>query len=340
MADERPTCFVVMPITTPSWSVERYGGDKDHFKHVLSEINTPALEEAGFEVIPPATTGSQVIQASIIEHLTSADLVLCDMSTLNANVFFEVGIRTALNRPVCMVVDDSGDRVPFDTGIIHHHEYRSDLNSWIVKEEVESLADHIRDTAFGPGVGNEMWRHFGTEATLPEPGELPTDASVEDKLDLMLARLDALQPSMRLADVALRLDRSRQHGTPSYMGRPVYTTNQIWSSLPESAKSSPENIAYLRGLMLLALEETATPPELLQEMLVRAMAYQGDPPPLEVGGELGERTWNAVRLFQEESATHCGGTRCVSRFDVRPSQTSSQTTPLQTRWDADDASGS
>lgn len=35
-----------------------------------------------------------------------ADMVLCDMSRLNANVFFELGIRTALDRPAALVKDD------------------------------------------------------------------------------------------------------------------------------------------------------------------------------------------------------------------------------------------
>jgi hypothetical protein len=35
--------------------------------------------------------GSEIIQADIIRNLHAADLVLCDLSTLNANVFFEFG---------------------------------------------------------------------------------------------------------------------------------------------------------------------------------------------------------------------------------------------------------
>jgi len=44
-----------------------------------------------------------LIHAEIIRNIENADLVLCDMSCLNPNVFFEFGIRTSLNKPVSVV---------------------------------------------------------------------------------------------------------------------------------------------------------------------------------------------------------------------------------------------
>ena len=43
-------------------------------------------------------TGADLIHAQIVKNLQFADVVLCDVSTHNPNVFFELGIRTALNR--------------------------------------------------------------------------------------------------------------------------------------------------------------------------------------------------------------------------------------------------
>jgi len=123
MADKKH-CFIIMPITTPDNMVDQYehSGGKDHFKHVLDCLFVPAVKEAGYEPIPPTTKGSDIIHAGIIQNLETADLVLCDMSSLNPNVFFEFGIRTSLNKPVCVVKDDLTKKVPFDTGIINHHE--------------------------------------------------------------------------------------------------------------------------------------------------------------------------------------------------------------------------
>ena len=87
------TCFIIMPITTPNAGLPDYQNDKDHFSHVLEYLLVPSIEKAGLEAIRPLATGGDVIHGVIIQNLESTDLVLCDMSTLNANVFFELGIR-------------------------------------------------------------------------------------------------------------------------------------------------------------------------------------------------------------------------------------------------------
>src|SRR5262249_40027779 len=113
------TCFVIMPITTPEEKLETYLDRDQHFGHVLDHLFTPALKECKLDVIPPVVSGSDVIHAEIIRNLEQADLVLCDISCLNPNVFFELGIRTALDRPVAIVKDGYTKRIPFDTGSIN-----------------------------------------------------------------------------------------------------------------------------------------------------------------------------------------------------------------------------
>src|SRR5687767_8303011 len=105
------TCFVAMPISVPQSMVSRYE-DKDHFIHVYEHLFAPAIRELEFEPISPVSKGSEVIHADIVRNLHDAHLVLCDMSTLNANVFFELGIRTALDKPVCLVADSATVDLP------------------------------------------------------------------------------------------------------------------------------------------------------------------------------------------------------------------------------------
>jgi hypothetical protein len=74
-----------MPVSTPRSYAEKFT-DPDHFAHVLEYLFTPALLEAGLEVIPPTAIGSEMIHADIIRNLEQADFVLCDLSSLNPNV--------------------------------------------------------------------------------------------------------------------------------------------------------------------------------------------------------------------------------------------------------------
>ncbi len=186
----KPSCFIIMPITTPIALVEQYGGDADHFAHVLEHLFIPALEIAGFEAVPPKSTGSLVIQAEIIKQLSSCKLVLCDMSILNPNVFFEFGIRTALDKPVALVVDDKTAPIPFDTSILNFHEYDSSLTPWTLAEQKQKLANHVQDSSDKSQNRNELWKYFGVTQT----GTFrPEDAELGEKVDVIIRQLSALE---------------------------------------------------------------------------------------------------------------------------------------------------
>src|SRR3954469_15870026 len=135
-----------MPLTTPPTALDAYSGDPDHFLHVLDYLFAPAVADAGYELVRPVVRGADLIHAEIIKNLEEAELVLCDVSQLNANVFFELGIRTALDRPVAMVKDDKTATYPFDTTMINYHSYDSSLAPWMLQEEIKALAQHLADT--------------------------------------------------------------------------------------------------------------------------------------------------------------------------------------------------
>lgn len=188
------SCFVIMPISTPEDSLQSYGGDPEHFMHVLDCLFTPAIEACDLQLLPPLVSGSEIIHGEIIRNLSSADLVLCDMSLLNANVFFEVGIRTALNKPVALVVDDVTIQIPFDTGIINYHRYSSALKGWLIKSEIAKLSGHLNKTLESEPDKNSLWKYFGISQT----GSFDADqATSEDKMSLILRKLESITESDR-----------------------------------------------------------------------------------------------------------------------------------------------
>jgi hypothetical protein len=187
---DKKDCFIIMPITTPKEMVDIYRGDKDHFIHVLERLFIPAIEKAGFHPIPPISKGSELILTNIITHLTKADLVLCDMSILNPNVFFEFGIRTALHKPVALVIDDITEKIPFDTTPINHQPYRSSLFSYEIEKDIDGLHKHIEETVKKSEGKNPLWKHFAVTQT----GSFhPESASIEDKFNLILSEIIELK---------------------------------------------------------------------------------------------------------------------------------------------------
>lgn len=184
------TCFVAMPVTTPSFYAEKFD-DPEHFAHVLAHLFVPALEEVGLTVIPPSVRGGEVIHAEIIRNLEQADLVLCDLSSLNPNVFFELGIRTSLDRPVALVKDSLTKQIPFDLNAVNTLTYDGSLSPWKLKLDIPLLADHINSTLNNGNPGNSIWRYFGLtkRATPSTAGANP----VEAKLDLLLSEFEKFQ---------------------------------------------------------------------------------------------------------------------------------------------------
>jgi hypothetical protein len=197
-----PKCFIIMPITTRPELLPVYENDVDHFKHVLEHLLVPTINAAGFEPVPPVAEGSDVIHASIISNLTTADMVLCDMSALNPNVFFELGIRTALNKPTCMIKDDATAHVPFDTSIVNYHTYAAKLMAWNAKTESDKLLSHIQKTVSSEQPGNALWRYFGlshaAHISEPKPGEDSRIEYLTLKIDQLSRQMDAIQQPRRV----------------------------------------------------------------------------------------------------------------------------------------------
>jgi hypothetical protein len=172
----------------PEIYVGRYN-DPGHFKHVLDYLFTPALAAAGYEAVPPSVIGSGVIHAEIIQNLETCDMVLCDISTLNANVFFELGIRTSLDRPTILVRDEFTTQIPFDTGSINTYTYNASLQPWTLATDVEALTLNIQTTASKSDGRNGLWRYFGlTQRAAPAEISDPVQA----KLDLLIGEVTRL----------------------------------------------------------------------------------------------------------------------------------------------------
>lgn len=188
-----------MPITTPETFLPKYGGDDEHFPHVLTHLFAPVITACGYEVIPPKAKGTDVIHANIIQNIERADMLLCDMSTLNANVFFELGVRTALNKPICLVRDDLTQFVPFDLGVINHHTYSSALNVWELDREREALAKHFKESQRSEV--NALWKYFSISST-----GAAVSVSKSDKTDFIIKQMESLREDVR------RLGTERRSG--------------------------------------------------------------------------------------------------------------------------------
>ena len=112
------------------------------------------------------------------------------MSILNPNVFFEFGIRAALDKPVALVVDDKTSPIPFDAGIINFHQYDSSLFPWTLEKQKKELTKHVKNAYKKSEGKNALWKYFGVSQT----GTFkPEEAELGDKIDVIMKQLSALE---------------------------------------------------------------------------------------------------------------------------------------------------
>jgi hypothetical protein len=97
----------------------------------------PVVEAKGIECVrADEITHSGSIDVQMYQELLQADLVIADLSTLNANALYELGVRHALRPYTTIVISENKLVYPFDLNHVVIHSYQH-LGDAIDYEEVE-----------------------------------------------------------------------------------------------------------------------------------------------------------------------------------------------------------
>ena len=151
-------CYVIMPISDP----KEY--ESGHFRRVYEDIFIPAIEAAGF--IPKRADddkSSSMIQISIVKDIIESPMAICDLSTRNPNVLFELGIRQAFDLPVVLVQEMDTPRI-FDISTINTIDYRKTLGYREVIEDRDKIKSAIIETKDNTKGVNSIIRLLGIES--------------------------------------------------------------------------------------------------------------------------------------------------------------------------------
>ena len=117
-----------------------------HFNRVYNHLIIPACELAGFKAVrADDIINTNYIAIDIIKRIIESDMAICDLSSQNPNVLYELGIRQAFNKPVTLIKDHNTKRI-FDIQGFRDFEYDENLRIDNVENEVENLAELIQNT--------------------------------------------------------------------------------------------------------------------------------------------------------------------------------------------------
>ena len=131
------TCFVVQPFVAP-------------FGTYYESIFKPAIEQAGLTPVRADAEifGTGKVIDQIWRGINKAKVLVAELTTKNANVFYELGLAHALRKPVILISSNQDD-VPFDLRHIRVILYDQTDPFWGQKL-IDKVADNIRSAISDP----------------------------------------------------------------------------------------------------------------------------------------------------------------------------------------------
>ncbi|HKP71542.1 MAG TPA: TRAFs-binding domain-containing protein, partial [Pyrinomonadaceae bacterium] len=101
------------------------GGATIDFDAVYRELIAPAIDEAGLEPLRAdhEMTGG-IIHKPMFERLILCEYAVADLTTANANVFYELGLRHAVRPASTVLIFGEGSRLPFDVALLRALPYK------------------------------------------------------------------------------------------------------------------------------------------------------------------------------------------------------------------------
>ena len=131
------TCFVMQPFASP------YG---DYYEKIFR----PAIEKTGLQAVRADAEifGIGKIIDQVWRGINGAKVLVAELTTRNANVFYELGLAHALNKPVVLVSSNEID-VPFDLQHIRVIYYDVNDPFWGNKL-IEKVAENILSALTNP----------------------------------------------------------------------------------------------------------------------------------------------------------------------------------------------
>lgn len=192
--DENKNCFVLMPIADCD------GYEKGHFAHVYDDIIKPAIDKTEFTAIrADEVKETNFIHLDILKKLIDAPIAVCDLSTRNPNVLFELGIRQAFDKPVVLIQEKGTPKI-FDIAPLRYLEYSKEMKYHEVLESQKSLQEAIEATKAAEGDSGNI-NSIVKLMALSSPAIIPNlDSSNKEvlALDVMRSQMNDLKMMMEV----------------------------------------------------------------------------------------------------------------------------------------------
>ncbi len=188
-------CFIIMPIS----DVDGY--DKGHFSRVYEDIIKPAVENTEFTVSrADEVKETNFIHLDILKKLIDAPIAICDLSSRNPNVLFELGIRQAFDKPVVLIQEQGTPKI-FDIGPLRYLEYSKSMKYHEVLKTQTELTEAINATKEAEGKQGNI-NSIVRLMALSNPASIPTlegDNKEAFAIDVLQSQMSDIRKMMEIS---------------------------------------------------------------------------------------------------------------------------------------------
>src|SRR5262245_58521627 len=118
---QRPLCFVLMPFGQKPDAT----GALIDFDAVYRDLIRPAILSASLEAIrADEELAGGIIHKPMFERLILCEYGIADLTTANANVFYELGVRHSVRPHTTIAIYSANSRLPFDVNLLRAMPYQ------------------------------------------------------------------------------------------------------------------------------------------------------------------------------------------------------------------------
>lgn len=191
-------CFVIMPFGNPRINADH----ARKLESIYSQWIKPTVES----IIIPGTNDEKLtchradktakpgeIISHIIENLIDSDIVIADLSGKNANVFYELGVRHAVNSNAVLIADNIDD-IPFDLRGLRTIVYEYEPESMLALKS--SLEKAINEILKEPDKIDNPVRRFLYNREVERIAEQPMPSYESETVRTLLSEMTSLRAEL------------------------------------------------------------------------------------------------------------------------------------------------
>jgi len=193
---EKKRCFIITPIGNEGSEIRKKADG------IIDAVIKPILDDLDYDVyIPHKMNNPGSITSQVIDHILNDELVIANLTGLNANVMYELAVRHATRKPVVCVVENS-TKLPFD--VITDRVIFYDDTMFSVTSAKRELSNMIEAAMCQDTIDNPIYRSMNDKNIL-ETIDKEKDEAATVAYKYLIERFDKIE--RYLMDVPQRVAR-------------------------------------------------------------------------------------------------------------------------------------